>query len=152
MPAEQRRIFGVRKLLVLTVSLVRGRDDNLLYRGTAATRFEQPPGARDVAFERRNWIAVGDTDNRLRREMNDGVDLILTKRTFHRLLIAPVAAHDFHPLQQRALDQFALRHPVAQEANYVSVRSQQSPHKPTTKQSTRARDEHRPILPEIRVV
>ena len=68
--------------------------------GRAPAGFEQRPGAADVRVERRDRIPVRHADGRLRRQVEDGRDLVLAERALERLLIADVAAHDPDPVEQ----------------------------------------------------
>ena len=79
MLALQRRVLVVRELIVVAVRLVARRDDHRLRERAAPRRLEQRPRAAHVGVERRDRIAVRDADDRLRGEMEDGVDLVFRR-------------------------------------------------------------------------
>ena len=88
MPALQRRALVVGQLLLVAVGLVRRGDDDLLDRRAAAAGLQQRPGALDVGLEGGDRVAVGDADDGLRRQVDDGVDLVLAERAFEQSLVA----------------------------------------------------------------
>ena len=51
--------------------------------------------------------------------MDDSVDLILAQCAFQDFAVSHVSAHDFDLFDQTGADQFALRNPIADEADYV---------------------------------
>ena len=106
-------------MLLVAIGLVRRRDDDLRDLGAAPAGFQQRPCPLDVGLERRDGVAVGDADDGLRRQMKDGVDLMFAQRPLQQRLVAHVAAHQFDFVDHAAADQFALRHPVAHQADDV---------------------------------
>ena len=60
-------------------------------------------------------------DDRLRREVEHRVDLVLAERALEQRLIADVAADDLDALEQAAAHELGLRHPVAHEADDVGA-------------------------------
>ena len=109
---------------------------------------EQIPCAFDIGRERRNRVAVGDADDGLRGQMKDDFDFILTKRALNEIAVGDIPAHGIDLFDAPAADEFALRNPVAHEANDVRTRFKQLLHQPRTEQSGAAGDEDRAISPK----
>ena len=81
---------------------------------------EEAPGAGDVRFERGDGVPIGDRDDGLRREVNDGLDLVFTQDPLQGRLIANVTADHLDALELARPDELALGHPVTNQANDVS--------------------------------
>ncbi len=146
--AFERRVLGVRKLLVVAVGLVGGGEHDLLHRRVVPAGLEQGPGARDVRLERRDRAAVRDSHDRLSGEVKDGVHLVFGDGALEQRLVADVAPHHADAVDQVVADQLGLRHPVAHQANDVRLGREQPPDEPGAHEAGAARHEHGPVAPE----
>ena len=69
-------------------------------------------------------LRLAIADDRLRGEVEDGVDLVLAEGALEGLEVADVAADDVHADRAApAAHQLALRHPVAHQADDVGAGS-----------------------------
>ncbi len=98
-PWIERRRFAIGELLLIAVGLVARGHHDLLDARTAAAGFQQGPGARHIALERRDRVGVGHTHDGLGRQVQHGVDLILSQHALQQRLIANVAPHGRHPVE-----------------------------------------------------
>src|SRR5271156_359644 len=80
--------------------------------------------------------------------MENDFDFILTERALNKITIDNVAAHGIHLLNVTAADQFALRHPVAYQANNVGPGLNKLLDEPRPEQACAAGDENGSISPE----
>ena len=64
-------------------------------------------------------IAVGDADDRLGGQVEDGVDFVFAERALRYRLVADVAADDLDAFDQPRAHELGLRHPVAHQADDV---------------------------------
>ena len=100
---RKRILLAVGQLLVNAVGLVGGGDDDALDAGPAASLHHRP-GAADVRLKGRHRIAVGDAHDRLGRQMEHRIDLVLAQDALYQRRVADVAEDDVDALLG-ALDQ-----------------------------------------------
>ena len=67
-------------------------------------------------------LRLAIVDDRLRGQVDDGVDLVFAEHALQQRLVAHVAADDLHPFELPRPHQLALRHPVAHQADDVGAR------------------------------
>src|SRR3989344_3543823 len=91
---EMMRVFRVWKHVVISIRLVGRGDDHLTHAGVAFACLEDFPGALDIDLERVERIVDGLVDDSLRREMEDGIDLVPPHDLVHEGEVADVAAND----------------------------------------------------------
>src|SRR5262249_36784884 len=122
--------------------------DNLFHQGTAPRRFEKRPCALNVGFKRRDGIAIGDADDGLRGQVENGVDFVFAEDAFERRLIAHVAADYFHALDVARSRGFRLRNQIAHQTHDVSARLEQSLDEPSADETGGAGDERWTVFPK----
>jgi hypothetical protein len=66
-------------------------------------------------------------------------------------LVAQVSVHHGDSVDHAALKELRLRHPIADQADNIGFRLQQSTDKPTSDQPCGARDEDTSVSPEVMV-
>src|ERR1044071_6258895 len=113
MSSFQWRLLVVREGFLVTVRLVRRGNDDLPEGRTPPACFQNRPGTAHIRFKGRDWVAVRDADNSLRREMDDRLDLVLAKGAFDQCLVANVSLNCPDALRQPGADEFRLRDRVA---------------------------------------
>ena len=88
-------------------------------------------------------LRLATPHDRLGREVDDGVDLVLAQRPLQQRLVADVAADQVHPADQVRLDQLALREPsrARRQTTFASSSSRRRTTQPPT----------RPVAPVTRV-
>ncbi len=82
MAPRHRECLVVWKPFGLTVRLVAGGNNHAFHRRSAAHGLQQVPGSTDVGLEGGHGISVSDADDRLRRQVDDGLDLVLVDHAF----------------------------------------------------------------------
>ena len=102
MAAFERRVLAVGELFLVAIGLVGGGDHDGADARRAPARLEQVPRALNVAFECRDGIAIGDSDDGLRRQMNDRRGFVFADGPFQQVAIADIAAHDFDAVDDAA--------------------------------------------------
>ncbi len=149
MQPAQRHRFVVGQRFLIAVGFIRRGQHDLLHSRAAPACLEHRPCPADIGLERRHRVTVGDRDDRLRREVNNGIDLIFAQDTLHQRLIADIAAHDPDLLDQLRAHQLRLGHPVANQADDIGARLDKAAHQPAAHQASRACDKRRSILPKV---
>ena len=147
-PPLQRGVLVVGQFLLVAVGLVRGGHDDLLHGRAAAAGFEQRPGSADVGLEGRNRVAVGDAHDRLGRQVDDAARSRIRRG---RARPAPGRKRRRAPRRPARADRarrFAVRHPVAHQADDAGAGVQQPADQPAAHQSRGPRHQHRMVLPE----
>src|SRR2546423_1766506 len=87
----------------------------------AACGFEHAPRPLDVALERGQRTAVGDADNRLCRQVENGLDLVLGERALEQWLILGGAADDVDAGEETGPGQLGAAHLITHQTDDVST-------------------------------
>jgi hypothetical protein len=66
---------------MVAICFVRRRDNHLPYRGASPTGLQERPGALNIRFKGRNWISVGNTDDRLSGDVENGINFVLAENS-----------------------------------------------------------------------
>src|SRR5262249_11301271 len=72
----------------------------------------------------------------------------LAERSLEERSVGDVAADDLDLSERAALDELALRHPVAHETDHVGAEFEQAPYDPAADQARGPSDQRRAIRPE----
>src|SRR5262249_12392141 len=88
-------------------------------------------------------------DDRLGGEVEHGRDLELAEHALEELLVADVAPHHLHPLEEAAPRGLALGYPVAHQADDVGLRVEEPADEPASHEARGAGHEGRTVLPEL---
>src|SRR5712692_8585013 len=80
-----------------------------------AAGLEEVVRSANVRFEGRQRTAQRRVHDRLRAEVENGIDLVLADGSFNRLEVLEAAIDDGSPVDVAAADQLALRIPVAHQ-------------------------------------
>src|SRR5690242_12806379 len=115
---------------------------------TTTARFKERPRSRDICFERRYGVSIGDADDGLSCQVDYGVDLILAQHSLEHGLIANVTANDLYFFYQATTNQFRLRYPISYETDNIRAALRKVMHERPTDQSSGASHQSRPINPE----
>src|SRR5215213_1328117 len=150
MLALERSALVVGELLLVAVGLVAARDDDGLHPRRPAARLEQRPRSLNVRLEGGDGISLRHADDRLCREMEHGVHLVLAQHALQKRLIANVAADRPHPSERAAPHELTLRYPVAHQTHDVGAFGDQSRREPAAEQAGGAGDEGWTVSPEPR--
>ena len=87
-------------------------------------------------------LRLAIADDRLGRQVDDRVDLVLAEGPLEHRLVAHVAADQLDPVGQAAADELALGHPVADQADDVG---------PGSSRRRTSQPPTRPVAPVTRV-
>ena len=140
----------VRQHVVITVSLVTRRRHDRTDQGASAGRLEHGPSSANVRVERLDRTPIGDADDRLRREMKNGLAFVFAKEPLEDLLISHVTADQGDVRHHRTGQQITLRNPIANQCHRQRLIRDQPTNAPAAEQSGSAGHQHRPISPECR--
>src|SRR5262249_24652354 len=114
----------------------------------APRRLQQTPGSFDVRLERGQRTAVGDADDRLRCEVEDGLDLVLGEDALQAALTFERAVDDVDTAVKPGTHQLRAVDLVADEADDVSALLKEQSRRPGADESRAAGDEDAPVAPE----
>src|SRR5262245_61963342 len=121
-------LLVVREGLLVTVSFVRRGHDDLLDGRAPPACFEDGPGTTDIGLEGRDRVAICDADDRLCREMNDRIDLVLAKGALDECLLAHVSSNGPDLFRQAGADELGMRHRVADQADKIGAIREEALH------------------------
>lgn len=148
-PRRSCALLVVRKHVVVAVGLVTGGDDHALHAADLPRRFEDVPGSFDVRLERPDRIAVRDPNDRLRREVENGVDLVLAVGAHQERQIGEIAADQADAIQRAAAGQVAQGHLVADQTHDLRAPGDEFGGQSRPEETGAAGDEDRASPPEI---
>src|SRR5262249_59193396 len=109
---------------------------------------QQTPCSFDIRLERGQRTAVGDADDRLRCEVEDGLDLVLGEDALQAALTFEGAVDDVDATVETGTHQLRAVDLVADEADDVSATVEQQSRRPGANESRAAGDEHAALAPE----
>ncbi len=117
----QGGLFAVGQNFLVAVGFVGRCQNNLFDLWAAAAGFQHIPCAGNVGLKGGDWVAVGDGDNGLRRQVHDGVNFVLAQNSFDKFTIPNIAAHDLHLFDGLRAHQFALGNPIAHQTDDIGA-------------------------------
>src|SRR5262249_57225976 len=113
----------------------------------AAGCLEHAPCPLDVALERGQRAAVGDANNRVGRQMEDGLHLVLGESAFEQRLILDTTADNVDAGNQAGPGQLRAAHLIAHQPDDVSAALDEGPCGPGTDQAGTPSDEDPTVAP-----
>ena len=116
--------------------------------GRSAGRRRAAPTCPRRWRERAERVAHGVLDDRLRREVEHGVDLVLGQHALDQAAVLDVAAHAHAPLEVAGGDERRVGHLVADDHDHPRAARQQRARQPRAEETGGAGHEHRSIDPE----
>ncbi len=148
MPPLQREGLVVRQLRVLAVGFVAGGHDDTTNAARASGGLQQHPRPLDVALEGGQWAAIRRAYDRLRSQVEDGIDLVLVHGSFDEIVVLDGAMHAGDRTPLFGVDDQGARDAVANDGNDVGVTPHQLGGQPRAQDAGAPRHQDVAILPK----